>query len=459
MESSSRPQSQSSDDNKSPRTMGFLRPNFLQGLDQPSLSQALKKITNIKNLNSTNVSEWKSSILMAFNVRDLECFLNPKWTASFPEDAPPEELIFFRKSCKKIYFWLGSQLDKENLDRFFERHSTALDPVVLWANINHHYVAASAENCANVVMKIFGLKMDEGNVKETLVELRFLVNQLWVIGLELFQGDALIKVLAFFTLKILPPSLHIVANNVYQLTKISGKLPFLDSVLSEIELAVARRQEQVVPDPQALKVIGRRAKICFDGKHNPLEPHSESECFQLYQEKRKAFNRRRLAKRDESGPRAFLVQVLANVLGSEENSTILNSGASYSLLKSSVGFISLKQTKIPLFLADGSCIYASGIRMAVIINHQNEPLHLKNSLVVPSINSCLIALSPFLKKECLLVGGRGGSVGLQTKDGHILLQGTIFNNIIKVQLGNPSQVNVAVNADILHKCLVHPSRK
>ncbi|MBW0524025.1 hypothetical protein O181_063740 [Austropuccinia psidii MF-1] len=298
MEYSSQPQSLSAYDSKTSRPMGFLRPYFLQGLAQPSLSQTLKKITNIEKINSKNFSEWESSILMAFNVRDLECFLDPNWTESFPEDAPPEELSLFHKSCKQIYFWLGSQLDKENLDKFFERHSTAHDPAVLWANINHHYAAASAENFANLVMKIFGLKMDEGNVKETVVELRHLVNKPWVIGPELFQGDILIKVLAFLTLKILPPSLHIVANNVYQLTKISGKLPFLDSVLSEIELAVARCQEQVVPDPQALKVIGRRAKMLSDGKHNPLAPHSESEYFQLYPEKREAFNRRRLPKSD-----------------------------------------------------------------------------------------------------------------------------------------------------------------
>ncbi|MBW0570132.1 hypothetical protein O181_109847 [Austropuccinia psidii MF-1] len=412
MEPSSQTQSQSSDDRKASRPMVFLKPYFLQGLAQPCLSQTLEKITNIEKLNSTNFSEWESSILMAFKVRDLECFLNPKWTSSFPEDAPPEELSFFCKSCKQTYFWLGSQLDKENLDKFFERYLTAHDPAVLWANINHHYVAESAENCGNLFMKIFGLKMDEGNVKETIVELRHLVNQLWVIGLELLQGDILIKVLAFFSLKIHPPSLHVVSNNVYHLTKISGKLLFLDSVLSEIELAVARHQEQVVPDPQALKVIGRRGKMCFDGKHNPLAPNFDSECFQLHPEKREAFNRRRLSKRDESGPRAFSVQALATVLGGQEDSAILNSGASYSLFKSSAPFIFFKQAKIPLFLADGSCIYVSGIGMVVVINHQNEPLHLKNSLVVPSINLCLIALSPFLKKECLLVGSRGGSVGL-----------------------------------------------
>ncbi|MBW0479277.1 hypothetical protein O181_018992 [Austropuccinia psidii MF-1] len=267
MEFSSQTQSQSADDSKTSRPMGFLKPDFLQGLAQPSLSQTLKKITNIEKLNSTNFSEWESSILMEFNVRDLEFFLDPKWTASFPEDAPPEEL------------------NKENLDKFFERHSTAHDPTVLWANINHNYAAASEENCANVVMKIFGLKMDKGNVKETLVELRHLVNHLWVIGMELFQGDILIKVLAFFTLKILPSSLHIVANNVYQLKKISGKLLFLDSVLSEVELAVARRQEQVVPDPQALKVIGRRGKMCFEGKHNPLAPHFGFRMFSIVSRK------------------------------------------------------------------------------------------------------------------------------------------------------------------------------
>ncbi|MBW0571173.1 hypothetical protein O181_110888, partial [Austropuccinia psidii MF-1] len=177
--------------------------------------------------------------------------------------------------------------------------------------------------------------------------------------------------------------------------------------------------------------------------------------------KREAFYRRRLSKKDEPGPRAFSVQALAAVSGSQEDSAILNSGASYSLFKSSARFISFKQAKIPLFLADGSCIYASGIGTAVVFNHRDEPLHLRNSLVVPSINSCLIALSPFLKKEFLLIGGREGSVGLQTKDGHTLLRGTISNNIIKVQLGNPNpnQVNIAVGADILHKCLGNPSTK
>ncbi|MBW0538471.1 hypothetical protein O181_078186 [Austropuccinia psidii MF-1] len=83
-------QSQTSEGSKTARPQGFLNPDVLQSLSQTSLFHTLEKITNVEKLTLTNFPEWESSILIAFNARDLDCFLDPKWTASLPEDSALE---------------------------------------------------------------------------------------------------------------------------------------------------------------------------------------------------------------------------------------------------------------------------------------------------------------------------------------------------------------------------------
>ncbi|MBW0579713.1 hypothetical protein O181_119428 [Austropuccinia psidii MF-1] len=80
----------------------------------------------------------------------------------------------------------------------------------------------------------------------------------------------------------------------------STNMPTLEEVFSQIELAMAQQGENVVKEePLALRVQGKKAR-CFGGKHNPMAPHQELECFQLYPEKKEAFSNR-LKKRKEEG--------------------------------------------------------------------------------------------------------------------------------------------------------------
>ncbi|MBW0520376.1 hypothetical protein O181_060091 [Austropuccinia psidii MF-1] len=120
-----------------------------------------------------------------------------------------------------------------------------------------------------------------------------------------------------------------------------------------------------------------------------MAPHQESECFQLYPEKKEAFFSRLKKKKEEensSEPHAYAIY-----------SAILDRGALFSLFKNAEKFISLRRTSIQLQLADGKTIMAEALGTAVILSDSGVPIHLKNSLIVPSITSPLIALSPFLK--------------------------------------------------------------
>ncbi|MBW0487928.1 hypothetical protein O181_027643 [Austropuccinia psidii MF-1] len=78
---------------------------------------------------------------------------------------------------------------------------------------------------------------------------------------------------------------------------------------------------------------------------------------------------------------------------------ILKRGTSHSLFKNSERFVSFTKPCVALQQADVTIIYSKGFGTAAITAADGSIVHLKNSLIIPSITTPLITLSPFLQED------------------------------------------------------------
>ncbi|MBW0505721.1 hypothetical protein O181_045436 [Austropuccinia psidii MF-1] len=251
---------------------------------------------------------------------------------------------------------------------------------------------------------------------------------------------------AFNLLGTVPSSLAFGKNNLYQELKLSKKVPTIERVLSEVKLSLARDQEVPAPDALALH-IGKRV-MCKNGKHSPNASHSADKCFQLHPHLLKEFQERKNCEKikkenkeeenniDDTGhhPRVYCIRDSSgkvNII--REDHFILDSGESHSLFKSSERFVSFTETRAALQQADKTMINAEGFGTAAITAADGSIVHLKNSLIVPSITTPLISLSPFLRKGCSL-SGKGSKIQLCDENGLTILEGSILNNSIAIPL-------------------------
>ncbi|MBW0516116.1 hypothetical protein O181_055831 [Austropuccinia psidii MF-1] len=181
-----------------------LKPSLVQNLDHQSLSQNLENISYIEKFNTLNFSKWQNEIILAFQIQSLDFFLDSNWVAFFSIEAGEEEAEIFREGCNQVYYWIISQMNQENQDKFYNQEQEKCDPAELWKKVREYYASSSAENCANVIVKIFNLKMEEGIVSETVGEFGHLLNLLCMIVPELFKEDIILNIMAFYSLKLLP---------------------------------------------------------------------------------------------------------------------------------------------------------------------------------------------------------------------------------------------------------------
>ncbi|MBW0464267.1 hypothetical protein O181_003982 [Austropuccinia psidii MF-1] len=404
----------------------YLKTGMIQNLAHQTLSQMLEKTSNVKPLTITNYLKQQNSIYFAFKMQSLDFFLDSNWINKFPRDAvEEEEADIFWEGCESIFYLLVSHLDEENVNKFHNQNSIDFNLATLWERIKQHYAATLVENCSNIITKIFNLRMDEQSVLATLNEFQYIF----------------------------------VANNMYQSPKMSGNMPTLEEIFSQIELAMARQGESVIKEETlALRVQGKKAR-CFGGKHNPMEPHQELECFHLSPEEKEVFfNRLKKRKEEEksSEPHAYAIYSASIV----DKSTILYSGASFSLFKNAEKFISLRKMNIRLQLANRKTIMAEALGTPVVLSDSGFPIYLKNPLAVPSITSLLIEYSPFLKKNCCLKA-EGNVAKLYSEIEELFFNGKIVDNIIKTKVLSPVAESETVNADplILHQALGNPSER
>ncbi|MBW0557644.1 hypothetical protein O181_097359, partial [Austropuccinia psidii MF-1] len=344
---------------------------------------------SVAPLTSKNYAKWSIKVKMALTIKNLDQFLKNKWVKSMPKDSPGEEMEFFQSSCCQIFFWLGNSLDQENFDKCFNDDQEEYDPSFLWTSIKDHYSASSLENCAAIATKLFGMHIEEERISDSIFEIRH--------QLKLLKATEL---------------------------KLSKKVPTIKSVLSEVKLSLSRDQEVPAPDALALD-IGKCVR-CKNGKHSPNASHTAKKCFQLHPHLLKEFqelkNHEKLlkGKKEEENknddtchhPRVYCIHDPSgrvNII--REDHDILDSGASHSLFKNSERFFSFTKTCAALQQADGTMIYAKGFGTAAITASDGSIVHMKNSLIFPSINTPLISISPFLLKGCSL-SGKGNKIQL-----------------------------------------------
>ncbi|MBW0481187.1 hypothetical protein O181_020902 [Austropuccinia psidii MF-1] len=146
-----------------------LKSNLLRDLTAQSLAETLDK-TNIDPLTSENYAQLSNKVKMALTIKNIDIFLKPYWIRSLPNDAPEEEGEFFHNSFRQIYFWLGNTLDQENYDKFFDDDQENYNPAALWLNICDFYAASVVKNGAKVMTKLFGMKIEDGIVLNSVIE-------------------------------------------------------------------------------------------------------------------------------------------------------------------------------------------------------------------------------------------------------------------------------------------------
>ncbi|MBW0469321.1 hypothetical protein O181_009036 [Austropuccinia psidii MF-1] len=271
-----------------------------------------------------------------------------------------------------------------------------------------------------------------------------------MMGRKILDINTLANVLAFYVLQSLPAYFQIISKKIYKSNEISGIVPSLDQVLSEIKISFSQMLDSA-HTLSALKAQGshKSRSKCKNGRHNPLAPQAKDECFETHPEKLEAFSAQKTAReRGKLGSPQIFSALQAKASPKTE---ILDSGASYSLFKDNSRFISTSITRIPLSLADGSSIIASEISTAIISASDGSPIHLRNSLVIPSVTTPLIALSPFLRKHCSLIG-IGDSVKLISKDGNPLLEGSLKDKVVSINLKGFSinKISTPVDQRIIH---------
>ncbi|MBW0530884.1 hypothetical protein O181_070599 [Austropuccinia psidii MF-1] len=141
-----------------------IKPSLLGSLKHKRLPQTLEKTSDVEFLNSINYSKRKETFNLTFCIRILECFLDEEWVKYFPKDkARQEEAEIFWEEGSQVYFWMVSQMDHKIKDKFLDKTGGNHNTDGLWEDIHQHYASSSVENCANVIMKIFNLKMEERN--------------------------------------------------------------------------------------------------------------------------------------------------------------------------------------------------------------------------------------------------------------------------------------------------------
>ncbi|MBW0554914.1 hypothetical protein O181_094629 [Austropuccinia psidii MF-1] len=103
------------------------------------------------------------------------------------------------------------------------------------------------------------MHIEEEIISNSIIEIRHQSKLLKATGQDLFEEKNMTRMCAFNLLGTIPSSLAFVKNNLYQELKLSKKVPKIKSVLSEVELSLARGQEVPVLDALALH-IGKRAR-------------------------------------------------------------------------------------------------------------------------------------------------------------------------------------------------------
>ncbi|MBW0571599.1 hypothetical protein O181_111314 [Austropuccinia psidii MF-1] len=356
-------------------------------------STSLFEVKNIEKLNSNNFLSWQQSMVATLGMRSLESFLE-ETVIEEKEDSG------IKRQRQTVYYFLIGHLDSENYDKFVVDEDK--NPERLWRNIKEHYASTSAENIGTHFGKLFNIKFPSSSsgLSEAISSFRSTLKLLCSLSPQLFTGDIMPQVLAFYVLQMLPePCCHI-STAVFHSIKVSTKIPTVEEVFKEVELDIVCHVDTEEELNLALKVSTKSKQQLFSkGKHNPLAPHPEQEFFQLFPEKRDAYHKRRT--NHEIGMALGVCNLASNL-------PIFDSGTSNTITPFKQLFVKTWASEEKLQAANGSnmCVMAEGTCQ---IKTSKGSLNIPNALLVPLATSTLVAMGPFLNKGAVLRGFPGGA--------------------------------------------------
>ncbi|MBW0476520.1 hypothetical protein O181_016235 [Austropuccinia psidii MF-1] len=213
-------------------------------------------------------------MVATLGMRNLESFLEEK------EDSG------IKRKFKTVYYFIIGHLDSENYDKFVvdeDKH-----PGRLWRTIKEHYASTSAENIATHFGKLFSIKFPSSSLglSEAISSFCSTLKLLCSLSPQLFMGNIMPQFLAFYVLRMLPEPCQHVSTSVFHSIKVPTKIPNVEEVFREVELDIVCSVDTEEESNLALKVSTKPKQQLFSkGKHNPLAPHLEQGCFQLFPEK------------------------------------------------------------------------------------------------------------------------------------------------------------------------------
>ncbi|MBW0487718.1 hypothetical protein O181_027433 [Austropuccinia psidii MF-1] len=210
--------------------------------DSPNSYTTLSEIKNLEKLNSLNFISWKRSIVASLGIRKLEHLLNP--------GKPDNEDL---KQKQTVFYFIAGHLAAENYDKFVSKDSK--DPSKLWCSIKEHYASTSAENVASHLGKTFSIKSPSSSsgLSESISLFHSTSKLLCSLSPNLFTGDVMPQVLAFYVLLMLPESSRHVSTAVFHSIKVSTKIPTVKEVFKEVEIDILQRTDTDKELSMALK--------------------------------------------------------------------------------------------------------------------------------------------------------------------------------------------------------------
>ncbi|MBW0557404.1 hypothetical protein O181_097119 [Austropuccinia psidii MF-1] len=312
-----------------------------ESLNQPISS--LSDIRGLEKLSSSNFFTWQRGIVSSLGMRNLRDMLLE------PPSSVKIDPIYLKKK-EMVYYFIVGHLDDENYDTFVSDEDE--EPYQLWNSIKEHYASSSGENIASKFGKLFSIKFPPSSSALSKAMSSFCSTLKLLRGLSpsLFAAEIMVQVLAFFVLRLLPETCRQVSTAVFHSIKVSAKLPTVEESFKEIQLNILRRSGIDEQTSLALQLRSKPKKeLCHKGKHNPLANHSESNCFQLFPEKRETYHHR---SNDKSQPVVGSALGVCNNVTSVLNKPVLDSGCSNTIAPTSDLFSNISPSKEILFAAN-----------------------------------------------------------------------------------------------------------
>ncbi|MBW0540376.1 hypothetical protein O181_080091 [Austropuccinia psidii MF-1] len=367
-------------------------------------SSTLSEVKNIDKLSSTNYFSWKRSMVAALGMRNLEGLLEKDLLKEKNDEC-------IKRQRQIVYFFIIGHLDAENYEKFDVDENR--NPASLWNSIKEHYASTSSENIATHFAKLFSIKSSSSfaGLSEAISHFRSTLKLLHSLSPQLFSANIMPQVLAFYILRMLPETCRHVSAAIFHSIKASTKIPTVEEVFKEVELDIIQRVDMDEEENLALKVARCNNK--------------------------------------EFGVALAVCNLTSGI-------PVLYSGTSNTIAPGQSSFVKTWPTAEQLQAANGSEIKvkAEGV---IHVRTRKGDLIIKDSLLVPSATSTLVARGPFLQKGAVLRGHPGGA-DLFDRDGKLISETQLVKNILVIKSSPSNSVNAISSSDslLIHRKIGHP---